>query len=270
MRDVKKRKSSGMLHGNVLQNLPGLKGRVKTLRQKLARGDVEYTEAADLPAMELAAGDSLTFIPLTYWLQMKSPEFCPGSEWLLKPEEAGLRQLNALYGMWLVWRAHFVRAAQSLKHRKKRVWVRTPLGESVGKSLIVDMGWTNLPRGQELFVTAAIQKDPLLQDWACMSCIVHDKKGVGYAAAVGWNAVVTDLEATVKELKRWAHDLVPSAEMGSVWEDPGDLRPFPLGVSQETLITFPYAVTRKARAGRSAKCGVVIPFPGNKFRLGKN
>lgn len=263
-------KFSRVLHGSSLQKL---RERVETLRQKLARGAVEYTEAADLPAMELAAGGSLTFIPLTYWLQMKSPEFCPGSEWLIKPEEAGLRQMSALYGIWLVWRAHFVRAAQSLKHRKKRIWVRTPLGENVGKSLIEDMGWTSLPQRKELFVTAAIQKDPLLQDWACMSCIVHDRKGVGYAAAVGWNAVVTDLEATARELRRWARDLVPSAQMGSVWEDPRNLRPFPLGVSQETLITFPYAVTRKAGESKPIKpikYGVVIPFPRERSRLGKN
>ncbi|SMB96413.1 hypothetical protein SAMN00808754_1480 [Thermanaeromonas toyohensis ToBE] len=246
-----------------------VKKAVSALRQSLRKGSVNFAELANLPALEMLVGSTLTFIPLTEWLDFPWPDFCPASEWEKNAMEAALREMNILYGMWLVWRAHFVRAAAALSHEGKKLKVRLPSGQTVGKTLVEELGRTELPPKEKLFVTSALQRDPVTGDWACVTCMVHDREGAGYAAAVGWNAAVTDFQATVEELRKWAQEFVPSVEMYSVWEDPENLRPFPLGVSQDTLITLPYIVIRSEGAARPAKRGVVIPFPGEKARVEK-
>lgn len=258
--------------GNVttLAGVPAeLKKAVNTLRRNLRKGSVNFADLTDLPALEMLTGNTLTYIPLTDWLDFPWPDFCPASEWEKNAMEAALREMNILYGMWLVWRAHFVRAAAALRHEGKKFKVRLPSGRIVGKTLVEELGRAELLPKEKLFVTSALQRDPVTGDWACVTCMVHDREGAGYAAAVGWNAAVTDFRATVEELRKWVQELVPSVEMHSVWEDPESLRPFPLGVSQDTLITLPYIVTRSEGAVRPAKRGVVIPFPGEKVRLEK-
>jgi len=146
--------------------------------------------------------------------------------------------------------------------------IRRLSGELVGKSLVEEVlsPPKGLGRKQDIYATIAALRDPVLGDWACLTCALHDADGTAYGAAVGWNAGVVELEETFAGLVTWAEKRAQLAGRFVVWEDAAELKMYPLGIEPETVITLPYSVVhvgveQDESTKRKNKCGAVLPFP---------
>ncbi|SMB96403.1 hypothetical protein SAMN00808754_1478 [Thermanaeromonas toyohensis ToBE] len=248
-----------------------LEKQIARIRENFFGGRVYFPAVLELPLLESAAGEPLTFITLLEWLSAPWPDFCPGEEWVADPQGAALREDSALLGLWLSWRARFMGVVLSMRDAGKEVRIRRLSGERVGKHLVEEVLSPEALLGQDadIFATMAVLRDPVFGDWACVTCTLHDAGGSAYAAAAGWNAGVVDFGETFGELSEWAERTARLAGRFIVWEDTAHLKPYPLGVEPATMITLPYAeagsgVRRDKKGSRGVKGGTVVPFPARR------
>jgi len=248
------------------------KGILAEMLERCRSGVGDVAALTLLTRLEAAFGEPLTFITWLEWRRMEWASALPLSE---------ARADNVLFGAWLSWYSQFWFLAFGLERATGRPpAVRRLDGSPVGDALIEELdpplfcsssGSQKVPR--KLIASYAPLVHPFDAQFGgrfvvCVSCALHDVTGEKiWAAALGWNAYITGVNATWSALQKWARDRGTPAEEYEVWEDLDFFKAFPLLPDPELVIEIPvvdklFSKKRKRPARQSVvRQNVVVPFP---------
>ncbi|HAG07405.1 MAG: hypothetical protein XD69_0049 [Clostridia bacterium 62_21] len=209
------------------------------------------------PIVQSMDSGAVTFFSLGEWLGLPWPEVDADDPEIEAREEA------IRLGTYIAWYAQYVNVINAMRRTGQSIIVRRFSGRRVGKVLLE----TVLPPPPAVTgVVASIAPLVLFpgsSEIICVACSLHTREGLILGGAVGWNAGVTDFNATWRALEKWAGRYGAEEIYAVSWgEEDGEPVYCVLDVDAGD-VALPVADPAEIRRP-APKRGVVVPFPAKK------
>jgi len=211
------------------------------------------------PIVQSMESGAVTFFSLGEWLRLPWPEVDA------EDPEIGEREEAIRLGTYVAWYTQYINVINATRCTGQSIIVRRVSGRRVGKVLLETVLSPPPAVSGVVASIAPLVLFPGSSEIACVACSLHTREGIMLGGAVGWNAGVTDFNATWRALEKWARRYGAEEVYAVSWGEENGEPIYCVLDADAGDVALPVADPAEIRRPAPKK-GVVVPFPTQKKR----